>query len=263
MAADEQIIKILNKQFTELEKEAINYHNNPYLPENVHQYRVYMRTLRSLLKFIKPIIDQNNYEELNELLKRQGQSLSPVRDLDVFIEKINETARTNPDLLDNYADVFQFLQEERLNSVNEQASEENMAASREMLSQAKEKLTQLAFNLEDGSYDDLIEKRFDKDKSKLKKEYNKVADSDYEQTHETRKLAKQVRYNADGFKKMLPKKKTKKVSKRAKKIQEELGVITDAHVHAEILKNYRDEVEDEELKEAFEQLLSYQSRKSE
>lgn len=263
MAADEQIIKILHKQLTELEKEAINYHNNPYLPENVHQYRVYMRRLRSLLKFIKPMMDENSYEELNELLKKQGQSLSPVRDLDVFIEKLAETARENPDLLDNYADVFQFLQEERLRIIKEQASQDNMAASRNMESQIKEKLTQLSLKLEETSSDNFIEKRFDKDKSKLKKEYNKVADSDYEQTHETRKLAKHVRYNVDGYKKLLPKKKTKKISKQAAEIQEELGRVTDAHVHAEILKKYRDEAEDEKLKEAFERLLSYQADEAE
>lgn len=70
-------------------------------------------------------------------------------------------------------------------------------------------------------------------------------------------------FNVDGYKKLLPKKKTKKISKQAAEIQEELGRVTDAHVHAEILKKYRDEAEDEKLKEAFERLLSYQADEAE
>lgn len=262
MATEKEITNILKQQFNRIEKEAVHYHNNPYLLENIHQYRVHLRTLRSLLKFIKPLMDEDSYEELNELLKKQGQSLSSVRDLDVFIEKINQTARIHSDLLDNYADVFQFLQEERLRVIEMQASPEKLAVSREMVAHVKERLDDLSLTLEETSSSDFIEKRLDKDQAKLKKEYDKTADSAYEQIHETRKLAKHVRYNADGYQKLLPKKKAKKIKKWAKKIQEELGAVTDAHVHRELLKKYKDEVEDDTLQEAFRRLLTYSSNKN-
>lgn len=259
MAVEEKIMKILNDQFTEMEHEAVSYHNNPYLSENIHQYRVAMRRLRSLLKFIKPMIAEESYDELNQLLKNQGKNLSPIRDLDVFIEKLDETAREYPNLIDNYADVFHFLHERRLKSVNEQATEENMEPSSEILSQVREKLDRLSLNLEDESYADYLEERFDKKCSKLKEEYEEAEEADYEHIHETRKMAKQVRYTADGYRKVLPKKKAKKVSKLAEEIQEEFGVLTDAHVHAAILEKYRDEAEDAELKESFEKLLDHHS----
>lgn len=263
MTVEEKIMKILNDQFTEMENEAVNYHNNPYLPENVHQYRVAMRRMRSLLKFIKPVIDEESYDELNELLKNQGKSLSPIRDLDVFIEKIDETAREYPGLLDNYVDVFHFLHERRLKKVKEQAGEENMAASNDMLGQVKEKIGRLSLHLEDESYVDFVEERFDKKRSQLKEEYEEAEETDYEHIHETRKLAKQVRYTADGYRKVLPKKKAQKASKLAEEIQEEFGVVTDAHVHAAILEKYRDEAEDEDLKEAFEKLLEHHAGRTE
>lgn len=263
MAVEEKIMKILKDQLTEIEREAARYHNNPFLPRNVHQYRVAMRRMRSLLKFIKPMIDEESYDELNELLKNQGKSLSPIRDLDVFIEKLDETAREYPDLIDNYADVFHFLHERRLKNVSEQATDANMAASDDMLGQVEEKLGRLSLNLEDESYADFVEERFDKKRSKLKEEYEEAEEADYEHIHETRKLAKQVRYTADGYRKVLPKKKAKKASKLAEDIQEEFGVVTDAHVHAAILEKYRDEAEDEELKEAFETLLDHHSSQTE
>lgn len=259
MATEKEITSILKQQFNRIEKEAVHYHNNPYLLENIHQYRVHLRTLRSLLKFIKPLMDEDSYEELNELLKKQGQSLSSVRDLDVFIEKINQTARIHSDLLDNYADVFQFLQEERLRVIEMQASPEKLAASRQLVAQVKERLDHLSLSLEETSF---VEKRLAKDQAKLKKAYGKMADSAYEQIHETRKLAKHVRYNADSYQKLLPKKKAKKIKKWAKKIQEELGAVTDAHVHQELLKKYKDEVEDDALQEAFRRLLAYPSNKN-
>lgn len=263
MTVEEGIIANLNKQFARVESEAMHYHNNPYLPENVHQYRVAMRRMRSLLKFIKPVIDEESYDELNELLKNQGKSLNPIRDLDVFIEKIDETAREYPGLLDNYVDVFHFLHERRLKKVKEQAGEENMAASNDMLGQVKEKIGRLSLHLEDESYVDFVKERFDKKRSQLKEEYEEAEEADYEYIHEKRKLAKQVRYTADGYRKVLPKKKAQKASKLAEEIQEEFGVVTDAHVHAAILEKYRDEAEDEDLKEAFEKLLEHHAGRTE
>ncbi len=174
MAAEEQhIIQIVESQFTQMKNMSLHYHNNPYFPENVHQYRVHMRRLRSLLNFIKPIIDEESYLEINDLLREQGQQLSPIRDIDVFIENMNETAKNKPDLIDNYADLFEFLHEERLRIIHEYASDEDIEASKKRITQIGDRLTQLSFDSEDRAYEGFVEKRFDKNKEKLKKSIKK------------------------------------------------------------------------------------------
>jgi CHAD domain-containing protein len=264
MDKEEQLKEILKAQFDKMKKHAINYQNNPYLPRNVHQYRVHMRRLRGLLNFLKPIIDSELYKATNKLLREQGKKLSPIREIDVFSYKISDIAQEYPDLTDHYLKLFNFLAEERVRLINKKASVKAVKASKAMIDQLEEDLKNITFQLGETEYksvDAFIDKRLDERLSELEKEYNKISAADYEHTHETRKLAKKVRYAADGFKDFLSNDQSKKITNRTKEIQEELGVVTDMHVNVELAEKYRNTVKNKKLKEAFDQLVTHLSER--
>lgn len=77
------------------------YANNPYVSEYVYLFRVDMRKIRGLLNFIKPILGEDVYAELNQQLRDLGQRLSPIRDLDTVIEECTRIANEEPDWI-NY-----------------------------------------------------------------------------------------------------------------------------------------------------------------
>lgn len=59
-----------------------------------------------------------------------------------------------------------------------------MAASNDMLGQVKEKIGRLSLHLEDESYVDFVEERFDKKRSQLKEEYEEAEDEDLKEAFE-------------------------------------------------------------------------------
>lgn len=54
-------------------------------PEGIHQMRVAVRRLRSLLSLYKPLLPAAQRQALNDELRWLGQSLGPARDWDVFL----------------------------------------------------------------------------------------------------------------------------------------------------------------------------------
>lgn len=63
---------------------------DPPDPEKLHQLRISLRRLRALLSFAKPLFDAAGYGERQTALRRWGNELGPLRDLDVLIEAWNE-----------------------------------------------------------------------------------------------------------------------------------------------------------------------------
>ncbi|HEY3424805.1 MAG TPA: CYTH and CHAD domain-containing protein, partial [Negativicutes bacterium] len=57
----------------------------PAEPDNLHQLRVMLRRLRSLLSFVRPLIAAQQYSRYQEALRQWGQTMGPLRELDVLI----------------------------------------------------------------------------------------------------------------------------------------------------------------------------------
>ena len=103
----------------------------------------------------------------------------------------------------------------------------------------------------------LFKKRYQHKMDKLDKEFKNLDISDYEAVHEVRKLAKKVRYTSVGFKKVLPNKERKEVKKRAKRVQEYLGEITDIHVSIEILEEYKQRTTNKRVEDSIQKIIDY------
>lgn len=237
------------------------YRNNPFNKAYVHRLRVELRKLRALINFLKPLLKLKIYKQVNGMLRDLGKQLSPLRDLDTLIEICSEIAIEEPNLIDNYADVFSYLESERYNLANKGTENEFIALFDTFLLDGKKILQLLEFNINkvnEESFEKFVQKRYKQKAKKLKKRYKELDLTDYEKVHEVRKKAKKVRYSAVGFKKIIPSKERKPIKKNAKYIQEHLGEITDVHVSIELLENSRNRAPDKLIKESLQKIIERQ-----
>jgi CHAD domain-containing protein len=254
-----QIFKTVNKRLHKINKSYEEYQKNPYIPAHVHRLRVNLRKLRAILNFLKPVIGSSTYDEINKILRDIGKKLSPLRDLDTLIEECTEVAYEQPALVDNYADVFKFLHKERMKLIDN-------LSKREVFDTIEEKIVTVAnildgIQLDEKNLKTFVKERFDHKVNKLEKQYKSLDKKDYENVHDVRKQAKKVRYTAAGLKKSLPRKEAKKVKKYAKKIQKNLGELTDAYVMVDLLQEYKEKTSKKELDVSFKTFIDYYSSK--
>ncbi|OJF96986.1 phosphohistidine phosphatase SixA [Alkalibacterium sp. 20] len=257
----EPLRDVLSCQAEAMEQSYANFRNNPYSPKLTHRFRVDMRKMRSLLHFVKPLIGEETYTELNTLIREASHRLEPLREADVLIESCGERALLEPDLIDDYADLFRYLHNDRRKWMRSRLNNSMITALEDMINETKEKIKQLRFDKEktnSGDWDTYLEKRFDSRKKKVFTLFKKGDHSDQEASHEVRKQAKKLRYAADGYKEMLPSKEVKKVKTKAKTIQNELGLICDYQVNSALLKEYSEKAKEQPLKKAFSTLAERQ-----
>lgn len=261
---ENQVFKALHKYFKKVQESYQKYHNNPYEADYIHRFRVDMRKMRVLFNFLKPFINKDIYETFNQSLRQLGRRLSPLRDLDTLIEECNELALAEPDLIDNYAEVFKYLEKERFKLVQSQSTKKTFKEFEGILEGAEGVLEQLVLfeNINQTPSQKLFKKRYQHKMDKLDKEFKNLDISDYEAVHEVRKLAKKVRYTSVGFKKVLPNKERKEVKKRAKRVQEYLGEITDIHVSIEILEEYKQRTTNKRVEDSIQKIIDYHLNKS-
>lgn len=83
-------------------------------PDELKRFRVATRRLRALLRAARPLLDETRSETLREELAWVGETLGPVRDLDVLIADLRSTARHfEPGEQYGLALMFRRLEDER------------------------------------------------------------------------------------------------------------------------------------------------------
>jgi len=259
--SEEEVRNVLLKQVGKMNKTFVDYENNPFEPETTHQFRVRMRRVRALLNFLKPRMEKEDYKDLNSSLREAAKRLGPLREADVLIEETGEQALEEPDLIDHYQDLFNFLHQERKKLLNYRRSDDVMSYLQDMVDETTEKIQELELTLDDKKEDnwaDFIQNRLQKKDRKLKEEYDKADHANYEESHQVRKQAKKVRYAAGGFKKLYAGDDAKVIKKNAKAIQKELGESCDFYVNAGLLREYGEKTDEKELKDSFELLAKRQ-----
>lgn len=258
--SDEQVLAVLREQLEAIRAAYRNFINNPYEPETTHQLRVNLRRMRGLLNFLKPTMEADGYTLLNDSLREAGNRLGTLRELDVLIAECTDLANTAPNLIDNYADVFRFLHEKRNRELQTLVSYSSMKDIEQLIEEAGENLAQLHLKLTDRKeteWGEFLANRLEKKQGRLRRDFKEVDHADYAASHQVRIQAKKVRYAANGFGKLM-KAKTKKISKRAEALQEELGRYCDLHINAQTLESYAQKTEDPPLQEAFRKLSQHQ-----
>lgn len=236
---------IFEDKLVRIEKAIIDYNNNPYDPDRAHQIRVPVRELRALINFFKKNIDDNDYDLLNDNLKEIAYLYGPMRELDVLIDYISQIALAQPNLSDAYYEIFRILENDRRKEMRKTITESKKTKIQNNIREIKAKIEILDLEIE-GKLDKWVNKRIKKRRKKLSKAYETIQVDDYEASHQTRILAKKVRYAANDLQELTDK-DLSKTSHQAKEIQNELGAIVDHHVNLQLLENYHDKLEDEEV----------------
>ena len=215
-------------------------------PEGVHQMRVGLRRLRSMLKLMRKAADGPAPRALETGLKTLLGHLGPARDWDVFTRGIGaEIAGAMP----GNRPLAQFL------DAAEQRRQDAYAALEAFLASAAfraiawslaafpatsawrdgasaEALTLQAASLEDfGAH--LLGRRW----KGLAKDATDMAEMDAERLHEMRLDAKRLRYAAELFAPLFAQKRTRRFQKRLASLQEALGLANDATVASDLAQS--------------------------
>ncbi|MFT9452257.1 CHAD domain-containing protein [Liquorilactobacillus ghanensis] len=252
------ILTILQQRSTAIQTELIRFRNNPYDPNRAHDLRVAIRTLRSLLKFLKPQLDSATFNELDQTLSEAAQTFGPLRELDVLLAEIGSYAFEHPQENTVYFQLLKKLHHKRTAEMQRILTPAVWHKLTSKLTAADIQLNQLKFN-QTKKWSQSVNYELTRRSKKLSWQFRQIDPAQYQQTHQLRKKAKTLRYAAIYFVKFAPK-KAKKSRRQAEKIQNVCGVVTDAHVNATLLQNLAQQTDNSAEKQLLVEIKQTQQK---
>lgn len=260
----EKIQKILMERYEQIEVSYQHYQNNPFDPGRAHTLRVDLRKLRALINVLKPLIVPEVYNLANLSLRQAAHIYEDLRELDVLIELCGTVSLEQPELSDHYYELFNYLMNERRKEMRQTLGKTNLAKMTLTLSEIRDFIEQLTTHIEPDhmleNKDDwsaYITKRIKKKHKKMLEMHRELDMTDYESIHQTRLIAKKLRYAATYLSKLTTV-DVSKMAKQAKAIQSEFGDITDSHVNSELLDQYAQKTEKTEVKRLLNEIRLYE-----
>lgn len=232
------------------------YRNNPFDVEITHDLRVSIRELRALLNIIKPAIDEENYDSLNQGLKESAKVFGLVRELDVLTELCSQVAVENPGLSEHYYDLFHFLDIQRRKEMRRTFNKTNSELIEGTLVAMQQFIEALEDHVDNQDWDAFVAERLANKFEKVQADYEDLDREDYEAVHTVRKNAKKSRYGAKYFKKVTSM-KTKPIRKESEAIQDELGEYTDYYINRQMLEDFAQKAEKAEVAAVIQAILDY------
>ena len=201
--------------------------------EDLHQFRVNIRRIRSLLYSFREIFSEDIYKKLNSSLKYIAQKTNLKRDIDVFLISLEKDKEF-------YESLYHYLK-------NEQTFQKNEIEIFIQSDKFKDILFDLEAFLKDGNgfyantYAYLPAKTYTK--MSFKKLYKKIKKSSSNLTplspidkfHKIRIKIKKLRYLVETFSYFI---KEKSVKQTLKILQESFGNLNDTHKQIIILRNF-------------------------
>lgn len=161
--------------------------------ETIHRFRTNIRTLRSLLAFIKPWQNAKQNAETQAILKEVVRHTSRLRELDVLVKQVHADQESSPKLI-------AFCEKE---AAAERAKVLKILASK-AVNESYERAIDLAKNVTwkkrytaSGLSKDVVRARFDALVESAGADIAAVKLDDAEHTHDVRKRAKRARYVAE------------------------------------------------------------------
>lgn len=91
-SAEEGLTKLLLEHLFQLSKAYEEFINVPTEPLNLHQLRVKLRRLRSLLSFSRPLLEKKEYLKNNDCFRQLGRDLGRLREIDVLLKTLQRTS---------------------------------------------------------------------------------------------------------------------------------------------------------------------------
>lgn len=210
-------------------------------PDTVHDLRVAIRTLRSMLTFIEPYQKRSQNELLQRALRKIVRLFSRLREYDVLIE---EAGRVDIDLTPAGGGP---VPPEKLDAALSELRAAECSNARAALSKGsfEDTLDEIWRELEsfewrsrvaaDGLSPDDLERRLAGMSEHFLLTYRDLDCTDADATHDIRKNAKKVRYAASVMKPLIG--EHKDIVEAMKMIQDRLGRLCDVRVNAGLLSD--------------------------
>ena len=198
--------------------------------ETMHKFRVSVRTLRSLLAFVKPWQDAAQNETLQAELKAIVAETSRLRELDVLCEQASALQGASPDVVEFCASEALHERQRTCKALSSKKASQRIRHAASELNDVKWRKRVRACGLDAAA----VRARFDGLASQLQEELAMLDLADAEQTHDVRKKAKRVRYDAEQLDALLGDDAVD-VAKGMTAHQDNLGAICDARVNIGII----------------------------
>src|SRR5690554_1129570 len=221
MKTNKKWVESLFYQQLDLIKEhATNLKEFPNDIEHVHQFRVRIRHLRSLLNFFKPEISKKWITKTNKYLRECAAVFSKTREMDVIVEYFNEVESVHNS--DNQLGTY-------IRNQANQTRNQVIAAFDSLLfvDHINQLFESIPFKEKKNIKKKKLEKRLVSFAKEIVKNKKAIDFQDYTTLHEYRKDVKKLRYVLAS---------TKPIENHAilelepiKNLSEELGVLTDVH----------------------------------
>ena len=213
--------------------------------EGVHQLRVAMRRLRSVLKVFRPVTDAPHGRALDDALQGFLKLLGPARDWDVFLAGIGAEMAT---LLPDDRRMRSLL---RAADAKRQAAYRGLAEALEgpawrglllagigflLIKPWREGADRARLESLDAPPQEFAAVVLDKRWRKLRKAGEAIEEVEPEALHELRLDAKRLRYAAEVLAPIFPSKATRRFQRHLSALQEELGLSNDASVARALMR---------------------------
>ena len=210
-----------------------DFFENPNDIETMHKFRVSIRTLRSLVAFVKPWQEASQNSAMQVDLKEIVGATSRLRELDVLCEQARSASFSSPALVS-------FCEEE---AARERESVKKVLSCKK----TEKRLERVANNAEcirwkdpyvqEGLPATQARARFDELAANLEHDLSVLDLKDVEPTHDVRKNAKRVRYVAENFSDVVGD-DAAGIAKGMTAHQDNLGAICDARVNIDIINGF-------------------------
>ncbi len=216
-----QLVLIAERSFLE----------RPYDIETLHQFRVSLRQLRSILSFGKPLFNKVIFGECQSGLRQMGMELSYVRELDVLSAQWDEIQADNKQYLPELTQLTGFLNAEKVKSRKRLMAKLHQGRFTPVLLTLWQRLWESPWNYKRKSTlstADFTEQRLVAWLKKFHKNWRNANLADEDSLHDLRIRGKKLRYVIDGLA-LHTKWDNKNVRIRLKTIQDHLGLLNDTY----------------------------------
>jgi CHAD domain-containing protein len=212
--------------------------------EFLHDYRICMRKIRSVLSLLKGIYPEEKTNELKAWFARYCDATNKLRDLDVYLLAREQDTQMLPETLrPPLQDVFHDFERERrraLRQVVRDLSSNDYRANIEKVERFFSAPTDLPeSDISRAPAGPLIAERiYKRYKRILKIERGLGSDTPDEVLHKVRIHCKKLRYLIEFFSELLPEGETEQIEKQLRRLQTCLGVFNDCSVQQRSLLQY-------------------------
>ncbi len=227
--------RVLGESADKVSERLAGFFADPADIETMHKFRVSIRTLRSLLAFTSPWQESVQNKSVQADLKEVVATTSRLRELDVLYEQAQAMEGASPELIEFCAEL---AAEERARVSKALSSKRTAKKLEHVSSELHDVKWRKWVNLEGLETAD-IRARFDELANELEADLSALDLADVEKTHDVRKSAKRVRYDAEKFKALVGDDAID-VAKNMTAHQDNLGAICDARVNIDIVNELAD-----------------------